>query len=74
MKTTRTKPDAKDSELDAFRESPADSSLATNRGLPLSLKGGRRAPTLLEDFHLHEKSDCGCNVSQRRAPHADGQV
>ncbi|MBA2479632.1 MAG: catalase [Planctomycetes bacterium] len=55
-----TKPTAKESDLDRFRETPDGEFLTTDQGVRVSstddsLKAGPRGPTLLEDFHLREK-------------------
>ena len=60
IRDSRAARDSKDAQLEAFRESPDQAVLTTNQGLPLnddqnSLRGGRRGPSLLEDFHLREK-------------------
>jgi catalase len=51
---------AKDRQLDSFREDPEGAKLTTNQGVALnhtddSLKAGSRGPTLMEDFHFREK-------------------
>jgi catalase len=55
-----TTSDAKQQQLDAFREDPAGATQTTDQGVRIagtedSLKAGERGPTLLEDFHLREK-------------------
>ena len=56
----RPKPDAKDAQLEQFREDPSGEFLTTDQGVRVvstddSLRAGERGPTLLEDFHLREK-------------------
>ena len=54
------KSDAKQVQLDGFREDPTGEFLTTDQGVRVastddSLRAGDRGPTLLEDFHLREK-------------------
>ena len=51
---------SKDEQLEMFREDPEREFLTTNQGVrvsntDISLKAGKRGPTLLEDFHFREK-------------------
>jgi catalase len=51
---------AKDKDLEVFREDSKDEFLTTNEGVRVShtddsLKAGLRGPTLMEDFHFREK-------------------
>ena len=59
-KSAPAKTDAKQKQLDGFREDPTGEFLTTDQGVKVastddSLRAGDRGPTLLEDFHLREK-------------------
>ncbi len=59
-KPTRPVSDAKETQLNSFREDPSGEFLTTDQGVRVSstddsLRAGESGPTLLEDFHLREK-------------------